>query len=967
MSPRSSERSRWFLKYASDGIQILDLEGNLIEASDSFCQMHGYTREEMIGMNVSQWDAKMPPDELASFVAGLFEQPETQTFETLHRRKDGSIFDVEVSGRPLELDGKRVLYHSARDITEHKRAEEALRESLDSLREAEAIGKVGSYVLDIPAGVWTSSEVMDEIFGIGKEYARTVEGWLALIHPGDRAIMEAYFPGEVLRTSGAFDKEYRIIRQTDGAKRWVHGLGRLEFDAQGQPVTMRGLIRDITESKLAEIQLRESEERFRATFEQAAVGIAHVSLEGRILRCNAYFAERLQHSPEELRGLLIAQTTACEGRASSPDWVERIWSSAAVHQQLLAGAISTAAWEKRYLREDGSPIWAKVTVSLQRDSEGRALHFIAVVEDINARKEAEELLVKAAEAVRQSEERYRTIFHSSIDLITVTHLEDGTYVDVNREFIETMGFEREEVIGNSALALSIWADPRDRKNFAKILREHSQCRNLEGRLRKKNGEVFTALISAGMTEIDGVPCIVAHIRDISSTKAAEDQIRNLAFYDSLTGLPNRRLLLDRIQQALAAGERNANKQALLYIDLDNFKTLNDTLGHQMGDSLLVEAARRIVGCVHQTDSVARLGADEFAVLLEDLSEVPEEAAAQAEHIGERVLAAISQPYLLEGHECHSAASIGVGVFEGEPQTAADVLQRTEIAMFQAKAAGRNAIRFFSHALQAAVNARAEMEEDLRRGIKEEQFVLYYQPQVERGSLIGAEALVRWNHPKRGLLGPGEFIPLAEETGLILPLGDWILTTACKQIADWARRKETVNIVVAVNISARQFRQPDFVGRVQAALDRTGANPLTLKLELTESMLLDNIENVIAKMNLLKSRGLRCSLDDFGMGYSSLSYLKRLPLDQLKIDRTFVRDILVDVTSGAIAQTIISLGRAMGLSVIAEGVETEEQRAFLARMGCHSFQGFLFSPPLPLDEFERLLPGSPESDTLRIPQ
>jgi EAL domain-containing protein (putative c-di-GMP-specific phosphodiesterase class I) len=358
--------------------------------------------------------------------------------------------------------------------------------------------------------------------------------------------------------------------------------------------------------------------------------------------------------------------------------------------------------------------------------------------------------------------------------------------------------------------------------------------------------------------------------------------------------------------------------------------------------------------------VARCGGDEFAVMLENLSEVAEDAAAQAQSIGEKILSISSQPYQLAGHECHCPSSIGITVFGEELESANDALQRAEIAMFQAKEAGRNTIRFFAPALQAAVNARAAMEADLRQAIKANQFVLYYQPQVERGRLIGAEALIRWQHPRHGLLTPGEFIPLAEETGLILTLGDWVLEAACEQVAAWGDRKETAAITLAVNISARQFRQADFVERVLAALKRTGANPQSLKLELTESMLLDNVDDVIAKMTALKSHGLRFSLDDFGTGYSSLAYLRRLPLDELKIDLIFVRDLLEDAASGAIAQAILSLGKAMGLRVIAEGVESEEQQEFLIRMGCHSFQGFLFSRPLPLEEFQLWLPDSAES-------
>jgi len=445
-------------------------------------------------------------------------------------------------------------------------------------------------------------------------------------------------------------------------------------------------------------------------------------------------------------------------------------------------------------------------------------------------------------------------------------------------------------------------------------------------------------------------------RELEQLKIAHDEIRNLAFFDPLTGLPNRRLLLDRLRQTLATGVRSHRKRALLFVDLDDFKTLNDTLGHHVGDLLLQEVARRIGARIREADTVARLGGDEFVILLQDLSEAAEDAATHARAVAEKIIDGISQPFLLAGRECRSGSSIGITIF-GDPQdNTNEVLQQADIAMYQAKAAGRNTIRFFAPALQAAVNARAAMEEDLRQALKGDDFVLYYQPQVERGRVIGAEALVRWNHRTRGFLSPGEFIPMAEETGLILPLGDWVLSEACKQLAIWALQKTTSQLTIAVNISARQLLNPEFTQIVLSTLDRTGAPPQKLKLELTESMLVDDVDDVIGKMTVLKARGLSFSLDDFGTGYSSLAYLRRLPLDQLKIDQAFVKDILVDASSGAIAQTIISLSRAMGLSVIAEGVETEGQRSYLARIGCHTFQGFLVSAPVPLEQFQMLLPG-----------
>ncbi len=444
--------------------------------------------------------------------------------------------------------------------------------------------------------------------------------------------------------------------------------------------------------------------------------------------------------------------------------------------------------------------------------------------------------------------------------------------------------------------------------------------------------------------------MISYIRDVSAAKADEEKIRSLAFYDTLTGLPNRRLLWERLRQALISSIRSGSKHALLFVDLDGFKSLNDTLGHHIGDLLLQETGRRIAGCVREVDTVARLGGDEFVVILEDLSQIAEIAAAQARTVGGKILGAIDQPFLLEGRECHTTSSMGITVFGNQSESTNEVLQQADIAMYQAKAAGRNAMFFFAPALQASVNARVALERDLRAAIRDNQFSLFYQPQLDRGMMTGAEALIRWKHPTRGLVAPQDFVPLAEETGLIFPLGNWVLETACLQIAAWAARKEGAHLSIAVNVSSREFRQPKFVDQVLAALDRTGANPNNLKIELSESMFGENVEDVISRMNKLKSHGVRFSLEDFGTGYSSMTYLKRLPLDQIKIDRAFVSEILKDPISGAVAQAIISFGKAMGLSVIAEGVETEEQRAFLAKLGCHSFQGYLFSHPLPLGEF-----------------
>lgn len=875
-------------------------------------------------------------------------------FERVRTKGPFRVEYVLIGGRVLELAFNPIVVHGemtgisifGKDISERKAAEESLRESGDFLREAQRIGKLGCYVVDVPSGTWTSSKELDEIFGIGKEFDHTVSGWMDLIHPDDRAMVYDKVANEVVGEGRDLNSEYRIVRPADQAERWVQSIGRVEFDAEGHPLKMRGILQDITARKLSEKQLHDNEERYRKTFEQAAVGIIHTGFDGCILRCNARFGEIIGYPYEEIPGMKFQQITAPED----------LDESVRVLKQMPSAGINDAVWEKRYVRKDGSLTWVRLTITTQHDAEGRPLHFISVVEDINDRKIAEARLAAATEALRLSEARYRTAFQTSPDAIAINDVGDGNYIEVNDGLVNIAGYSREELIGHTAVELGIWVDPIDRAKMTEALRLNSVCRNLEASFRKKDGTVACGLLSASIIEIEGRPCVLSMTRDITEAKEAEEKIRDLAFYDPLTRLPNRRLLFERSREAVSPDASTGSRRALLVIDLDDFKILNETLGHANGDLVLQEVARRLVTFIREPNTVARLGGDEFVVMLEALSENAQEAAAQAEAVGEKILATISQPYLLAQRECRSTASIGITVFGTGSERTNDRLQQADIAMDQAKAAGGNTMRFFAPALQAAVNARVAMTEDLRESIKDDQFVLHYQPQVNNGQWIGAEALVRWNHPKRGLLLPAGFIPAAEETGLILPLGNWVLENACAQIALWAKRNESANLNVAVNISARQFRHPEFVEQVLSTLKRTGADPHRLELELTESMLVDDIEDIISKMSDLKSQGLRFSLDDFGTGYSSLTYLKRLPLDRLKIDRSFVRDILVDCSSGAIAQTIISLSQAMGLPVIAEGVETEEQRDFLENLGCHAFQGYLFSRPVPVGELELLLRG-----------
>ncbi|MDI1301816.1 MAG: EAL domain-containing protein [bacterium] len=613
-----------------------------------------------------------------------------------------------------------------------------------------------------------------------------------------------------------------------------------------------------------------------------------------------------------------------------------------IRTALLAGVDSGTPWDLEVpaITAKGRAIWVRFQGNALREN-GKTVKLFGACQDITERK--------------QAEAQFQDLFESSPDAIIVA-TRAGIVHTLNRQAEQQFGYTREELIGQpieQLIPARYHSDHVTRRNNY-VLNPDPQLMSKKRSLfaLRRDGSEFPADISLSPIMTPEGLMIISTIRDITERKTAEDNIERLAFYDPLTRLPNRRLLLDRLGITMAASVRHQRSGALLFIDLDDFKTINDTLGHNLGDLLLEQVAQRLSACVREGDTVARVGGDEFVVMLDDLNKDALEAVAQAETVGEKILAALGQPYSLAGDTLRSTPSIGITLFGDQHESTDELLKRADLAMYQAKAAGRNTLRFFDPQMQAVVTTRAALETGLREAIRKKQFLLHYQAQVDgKGRLSGVEALVRWNHPQRGMVSPAEFIPLAEDTGLILPLGHWVLETACTQLATWAARPEMAHLCISVNVSPRQFHQSDFVHQVLTLLVRTGANPKRLKLELTESLLIANIEDVITKMSALKAQGVCFSLDDFGTGYSSLAYLKRLPLNQLKIDQGFVRDILIDPNDAAIAKMIVVLAESLGLEVIAEGVETEAQRNFLAEHGCPAYQGYLFSRPLPIEEFE----------------
>ena len=600
-------------------------------------------------------------------------------------------------------------------------------------------------------------------------------------------------------------------------------------------------------------------------------------------------------------------------------------------------------FEYRFIARNGRTVWLRDIVNVVAEN-GVPRWLRGIMIDVTDQKVAEQNLRIAA-----------TAFESKEGMIITDA--NNVILRVNSAFTAITGYTAKDIFGKTPKVLQ--SNVQDKNFYKDMWKSISRTGSWKGEVynRRKNGEVYPQYltITAVKDRSGEITNYVGTLSDISKTKKAEEEIKYLAFYDHLTGLPNRCLLLDRLKQALAYSARNKNNGALLFIDMDNFKDLNDTLGHYFGDQLLKQVAERLKSCVRESDTVSRLGGDEFVVILEKLEEDLTKSAVLTETVTDKILDVLSQPYQFGMHTFHSSSSIGVILFNNGQQEADELLKQADIAMYQAKKSGRNTVCFFDPEMQDIIIARSLLEAELRRALDNQQFNLQFQIQIDNlGCPLGAEALIRWEHPERGLISPAQFIPLAEETGLILPIGQWVLKTVCEQIKMWQQYELARDLFLSVNVSVKQFHQPNFVDQVQTAIQNAGINPKRLKLELTESMFLENVKEVIVTMNQLKDIGVQFSLDDFGTGYSSLQYLKELPLDQLKIDQSFVRDIVSDSNNLSIVKTIIAMAHSMNLSVIAEGVETNAQQRLLMDKGCFAYQGFLFGKPLPIEEFEALL-------------
>ncbi|MBA1194832.1 MAG: diguanylate cyclase/phosphodiesterase with [Pseudomonas sp.] len=571
---------------------------------------------------------------------------------------------------------------------------------------------------------------------------------------------------------------------------------------------------------------------------------------------------------------------------------------------------------------------------------------------------------RAEAALKASEEKFAKAFHSSPDAITITERDSGRYLEVNEGFCRLTGYRLEDVMGRSVFELSIWADEQQRTALLAELLEQGRVHRREMLGRHKRGDALTVEMSVEPITLNETDCLLVTARDVTQLKNAQAQIRHLAYHDPLTNLPNRALLMDRLSQQIEVLQRDGSRGALLFLDLDHFKHINDSLGHPVGDAVLKVVTARLEASVRAGDTVARLGGDEFVVLLGNLAGSREDVEALVGERASTLRQLLAEPMALNGQQLQVTPSIGVALIPDHGTTPADLLKRADIALYRAKDAGRNATELFHASMQTAASERLRMENDLRLAVTRNELALHFQPQVDARDqqIVGAEVLLRWYHPVLGQQSPAQFIHVLEESGLIVEVGGWILDQACQACADLLADGliDPARFSLCVNISPRQFRQRDFVERTLHSLDRCGLPRRLLKLEITEGIVIQNLDDTIDKMRELKGHEVGFAMDDFGTGYSSLTYLKRLPVDTLKIDQSFVRDALLDTNDAEIVRAIVAMARSLRLTVIAEGVELPEQLAFLEQLNCHLYQGYLYSRPLPLEAFRALLTHGPVS-------
>ncbi len=810
----------------------------------------------------------------------------------------------------------------------HRRARRAAEARLHDrermLTAAQQVAQLGSWVLPLPAGrVSWSEEVSTIIGGEPPEDAEDLQFFLNAVHPDDREGIEQLIFSAV--SSGEeVEVEHRVIH-VDGSERWILLQVGSESAADGRPSRLVGTLLDITERKRADQALRDSERKYRLLLEQAADGILVTNDQGRVEIVNSRACEMLGYTPEEFMGRHIESFLEPAELAERPLRAEQLRSGQTLRNE-------------RSLRSKGGGYVPTETSSRVLDDGSVQI----IIRDITERQEAEA-------ALRRSEQEYRQLFERASDAVIIIDIERELVLDVNPRACELYGIAYDDFVELGLRDLAGHFVNGHAEDAARLLVREMQGHEAE--IRHTDGMQLHVLVSASLVEFRGHRCALSIQRDVTDQKRLEEQLRHQALHDALSGLANRALFQDRLEHALSRARQAQYDVAVLVLDLDRFKLINDSLGHDLGDRMLVGVAARLLECVRDGDTVARLGGDEFTILLEGVANMREVTL-----VAERVTNALRMHFHLDGHDIVVTASVGIAVATHGSGTPETLMSHADVAMYRAKDAGRSGYVIFDPSMNATMLERLELETGLRVAIDRGQLRAHYQPTVDIKSsrVVGMEALVRWEHPTRGQLPPGAFIPLAEEAGLVRMIDQWILGHACRQLAAWTESYRDAPLILNVNVSAQSIQHPDMVRDIAAVLDETGVDPQQLQLEITESVIMADAGATHSRLRHLKELGVRLAIDDFGTGYSSLSYLKRFPVDTLKVDRSFVDGLGTEAEDSAIVEAIISLGRALELQIVAEGVETDVVAHRLQELGCSLGQGYRFARPLPADQFERLL-------------
>ena len=907
--------------------------GQIVDANAAASAYYGYDLPALRQLNVSAINT-LSPDEIRARMQHA-ETGQRRWFEFRHRLASGEVRDVNVASGPIETDGRTLLLSTSIDITERKSQETALRRNEARLENIIEGTGAGTWEWDFVSDRISCNERWASISGRTPDELGILDAaaWNEQIHPDDRILFEHAFGEHTAGKSPSFQCEYRVRAHPDRWI-WVQDHGRItERDAGEQPLLMSGIRSDITERRRAEEALIESL-AYNSTLFSATL-IPLVIAEPETLRfqdCNpAAVAIYRMGSREELLGLTPLDVSTPTQYDGTP--------SAEAAQSHIRNALENGSdlFEWRHVRPSGEVWDAEVNLMTLHYNGKRLLQFS--LQDISLRKRAEAGMREAL-----------VVFNASSQGIMTTDGR-GIITNVNPAFCNITGFEADEVVGHRASVFkSGHHQPEFYHDMWAALAEKGEW---EGEIwnRRTSGESYPQWLSISAVRDNRGQAVeyVALFSDISERKKQEEIVWRQANYDPLTGLANRNLFHDRLERALAQARRNHANVGLMFIDLDGFKWINDTLGHDTGDKLLIEVAERLRGCVRDQDTVARLGGDEFTIVLQEVGE-----AANLRSIGEKVVGVLRDPFTLGGKPHHISGSVGITIFPDDGPDVQTLLRNADIAMYQSKQSGKNRCQFYAHHMQVSAQARMQTEADLRIALQQKAFALHYQPIVDAdsGELIGAEALIRWQHPERGLVSPLDFIPVAEESGLIVGIGEWALREAAEQWQRWCAAGHPP-LRLAVNVSGVQFRESDFSERIGRVLSECGIERGHLMLEITESVLMDGSEESEARMRDIKSQGIGYSLDDFGTGFSSLSYLKRFPVDIVKIDRSFVRDCPDDRNDAHLVEAIINMAHSLDLRVTAEGVETSAQLEFLRDLGCDYLQGYLIGKPVPAETFEAL--------------